>query len=69
MNYTEVAKACNSARNTRDMQDSWENVLSVINEYGKNNFQFAEAAGPGFWNDPDEVSHNIIRRICYSVFK
>ena len=55
VDYKKVAKSANMARNTRDIQDSWDSVLSTIEFYGENKDNFAEAAGPGFWNDPDMV--------------
>ena len=50
-----MAKACNAARNGHDVQDSWDSVLSIVDQYGANIMNFAEVAGPGFWNDPDMV--------------
>ena len=50
-----MAQACNSARNGHDVQDSWDSVLPIVDQYGANVLHFAEAAGPGFWNDPDMV--------------
>ena len=55
MNYTRLAATCNLARNNGDIQDSWDSLISIINYYGKDTGKFAEAAGPGFWNDPDMV--------------
>ena len=52
-NYTGIAEACDLARNTKDIQDSWSSVLSAIEYYGENLYDFASVAAPGFWNDPD----------------
>ena len=59
-NYTEVAKYCNIWRNYDDIQDSWTSVLSIVDYYAKNVGGFAEVAGPGGFNDPDEV-----HTLCY----
>lgn len=56
VNYTKVAGACNMARNHHDVQDSWDSVLKIIEFYGENEGGFAETAGPGYWNDPDQVA-------------
>jgi alpha-N-acetylgalactosaminidase len=44
------------------LQDSWASVLDIINFYGDNKDDFASAAGPGNWNDPDMVSSNLANR-------
>lgn len=54
-NYTQIAKFCNIWRNVHDIDDSWPNVLSVIDYYAKNQDELVAAAGPGRWNDPDMV--------------
>ena len=54
-NYPRLSKACNLARNGGDVQDSWESVQGIINQYAKNDGDFVSVAGPGFWNDPDMV--------------
>ena len=54
--YKGQAAACNIARNFDDIDDSWESVKSVIEFYGTNELDFASVVGPGYFNDPDEVS-------------
>jgi len=51
--YAALSKYCNIWRNFGDISDSWQSLSSIINIYGKNEFHFAEAAGPGHFNDPD----------------
>ena len=53
--YTTGARFCNSVRVTIDITDSWDNIYKVIDFYGTNKGNFAELAGPGYWNDADEV--------------
>lgn len=50
-----AAKLCNTWRNAVDLMDTWDRVYQVIQFYGNNTKHFAEVAGPGNWNDPDEV--------------
>ena len=64
-NYKAQAEACNVARNFDDIDDSWGSIRSIIEFYGKNEGDFASAAGPGFFNDPDEVTMFIAH--CYLV--
>lgn len=54
-NYKEIAKYCHIWRNVHDIDDSWQNVLSVVDYYAKNQDELVAAAGPGAWNDPDMV--------------
>ena len=44
------------ARNSGDIQDSWQSVAEAIEVYGENEGNFSAVAGPGYFNDPDEVS-------------
>ncbi|XP_028406956.1 alpha-N-acetylgalactosaminidase-like [Dendronephthya gigantea] len=53
--YQIVAKYCNLWRNYNDIQDSWDSVLTIIDYYAENQDALAKAAGPGNWNDPDEL--------------
>ena len=43
------------ARNYRDIQDAWDSVADILKFYGDDTGNFSSVAGPGFWNDPDEV--------------
>ena len=56
-NYGELKRVSNLVRNFDDINDSWQSILSVINFYGDNDMHFAELAGPGYFNDPDEVGY------------
>lgn len=38
------------------MEDSWEMLSYVIEFYGNDTNGLSAYAGPGGWNDPDEVS-------------
>ncbi|XP_067949348.1 alpha-N-acetylgalactosaminidase-like [Watersipora subatra] len=53
--YDTIAKYCNIWRNYGDIQDNWSSVYSIIDHYGNNTDKFAEIAGPGQYNDPDEL--------------
>ena len=54
-NYSAIAKSCNLWRNYGDIQDSYDDVLDIIDHYGDHQDEFAQFAGPGNWNDPDMV--------------
>ncbi len=56
--YPRIAKYCNTWRNFDDVQDSWASVLSIINFYGEDKTNFTRVAGPGHFNDPDQVVLN-----------
>ncbi|XP_029432794.1 alpha-N-acetylgalactosaminidase-like [Rhinatrema bivittatum] len=53
VNYTLLGDICNLWRNYDDIQDSWEDVLTIIDWFGDNQDALQPAAGPGQWNDPD----------------
>lgn len=53
--YAAVRKTCNMWRNYNDIDDSWQSVSGIIDYYAENNFNMSSYAGPGGWNDPDEV--------------
>lgn len=42
-------------RNYDDINDSWESINSIIAFWAKNLYNMSAYAGPGGWNDPDEV--------------
>ncbi|XP_074618433.1 alpha-N-acetylgalactosaminidase-like [Acropora palmata] len=54
-NYTRIAEYCNLWRNYDDIQDSWASVSGIIKWYGDHLDEMIPAAGPGHWNDPDEL--------------
>ncbi|XP_048245233.1 alpha-galactosidase A-like [Haliotis rufescens] len=53
--YEVNKKYCNTWRNFFDIQDSWRNVLEVIIYYGIDLGNFSGVAGPGGFNDPDQL--------------
>ena len=53
VNYTELGEICNLWRNYGDIQDSWDDVVNIIEWWAKNQDVLVPAAGPGRWNDPD----------------
>nr|XP_002130547.1 alpha-N-acetylgalactosaminidase-like [Ciona intestinalis]XP_026695194.1 alpha-N-acetylgalactosaminidase-like [Ciona intestinalis] len=53
VNYTELNAICNLWRNYGDIQDSWDDVVDIMNWWGDNQDVLIPAAGPGGWNDPD----------------
>lgn len=50
-----MKESCNQWRNYIDVQDNWDSVLKIVEQYGKNDPDAASFAGPGGWNDPDMV--------------
>ncbi len=54
--YERDKKYCNTWRNYVDDQDEWLSMLSVIAYYAVNLGNFSGVAGPGGFNDPDQVS-------------
>ncbi|XP_071087435.1 alpha-galactosidase A-like [Haliotis cracherodii] len=54
-NYTAVMEVCNTCRNAIDLNDQWESIVRIFNVYAKNVGNFSKIAGPGGWNDPDEL--------------
>ncbi|XP_046362790.2 alpha-galactosidase A-like [Haliotis rufescens] len=53
--YKAVLDVCNTCRNYNDINDQWESIANVINYYAKDVGNFSKIAGPGGWNDPDEM--------------
>lgn len=53
--YKSISQHCNMWRNYADLRDSWEYVYATIDFYGNNSAHFQEVAGPGNWNDPDQL--------------
>lgn len=53
--YNLVAKHCNTWRNYADLRDDFHYVYAAIDYYGNNTGHFQEVAGPGQWNDPDQL--------------
>ena len=57
-NYPLIQKSCNLWRNYGDIQDTFADVLDIVDHYGDHEAEFADFAGPGNWNDPDMVCIN-----------
>nr|CAB3264191.1 alpha-N-acetylgalactosaminidase-like [Phallusia mammillata] len=53
VNYTELGEICNLWRNYGDIQDSWDDIVNIIEWWATNQNVLVPAAGPGKWNDPD----------------
>jgi alpha-N-acetylgalactosaminidase len=54
MNYSMLPPFCNLWRNWNDIQSNWHSISAIINKWG-NSPHWAEFAGPGHWNDPDQI--------------
>ena len=59
-----VSKACNLARTYRDNEDNWAIVAEILKYFGDDAGNFSSVAGPGFWNDPDQVTGNALLSYC-----
>ena len=42
-------------RQLTDIYDSWGSVIGMIDYFGDDPDNFSAVAGPGAWNDPDQV--------------
>ena len=42
-------------RELTDIYDSWDSVIGQIDYFGDDPGNFSAVAGPGAWNDPDQV--------------
>lgn len=42
-------------RQLTDIYDSWHSVIGMIEYFGDDPGNFSQVAGPGAWNDPDQV--------------
>ena len=76
-NYTAISATCNTWRNYKDVQDSWDSIRGIIVYYMNNIGNFSEAAKPGAWNDPDMVTSvfvclmlilNITSNLCIAQY-
>jgi alpha-N-acetylgalactosaminidase len=54
MDYSQLPPYCNMWRNWNDIAGNWASVRRVIDKYG-NMSVWAQWAGPGHWNDPDQL--------------
>lgn len=55
-NYILAERLCNTWRNYGDMNDDWDSIRNIIEYYGNDTGSLSKVAGPGHWNDPDEVT-------------
>ena len=51
-----IAETCNMFRQKTDIIDSWDSVIHMIDYFGNDSDHFGHVAGPGAWNDPDQVT-------------
>ena len=65
--FNAIRKTCNMWRNYDDIQDSFDSVLGIIDYWAKDPYNMSTFAGPGGWNDPDEVSLDRCIHWLYSV--
>jgi len=54
-NFTDIAQHCNYWRAWDDISDDWDSVTSISNWWDQNQDILIPAAGPGHWNDPDQL--------------
>ena len=75
--YRTVAATCNVFRELTDKYDSWDSVIGEIDYFGDDPGNFSAVAGPGTWNDPDQVEtrnlffsyHSLIFVVLFSAAK
>ena len=58
--YRTVAATCNMFRELTDIHDSWDSVIGMIQYFGDDPGNFSLVAGPGAWNDPDQVKQLLL---------
>jgi alpha-N-acetylgalactosaminidase len=54
MNYGPLPPHCNLWRNYGDIQGNWNSVKNIMDKWG-NTPEWIPYAGPGHWNDPDQL--------------
>jgi alpha-N-acetylgalactosaminidase len=54
MDYSQLPPACNLWRNYGDIKASWPTLRGIIDKWG-NMTEWIKWAGPGHWNDPDQL--------------
>jgi hypothetical protein len=54
MDYSQLPPYCNMWRNWNDIACNWVSLCRVIDKFG-NMTTWAQWAGPGHWNDPDQL--------------
>merc|ERR1711862_422896 len=50
-----VAQHCNMWRVYIDIQGVWGNLQMIINNMRERSHEYQPVAGPGAWNDPDQL--------------
>ena len=56
VNFTDVAQHCNLWRFYRDIYSQWPIILQIIEFYGTETPVVQPVAGPGNWNDADQLT-------------
>ena len=51
-----ISETCNVFRQLTDIYDSWGSVIGMIDYFGDDPQNISQVAGPGAWNDPDQVT-------------
>jgi alpha-N-acetylgalactosaminidase len=54
MDYSELPESCNMWRNWGDIRANWETLREITNVWGEHS-NWGKYAGPGHWNDPDQL--------------
>ncbi|XP_038055702.1 alpha-N-acetylgalactosaminidase-like [Patiria miniata] len=54
-NFTQIAEYCNSFRDYADIQDSWVQILKIVDWFAENQAVLYNASGPGGYNDADFI--------------
>lgn len=54
-NYEALKQYCNLWRNWGDIDDSWDSIKQITNYFATNQLRIQPQAGPGHWNDPDQL--------------
>lgn len=68
VNYKLVSKSCNLWRNYEDIQESYNSLFNVLDNFIAKQEIWTKYAGPGHWNDPDMVSYILIILIYSGTF-
>jgi hypothetical protein len=55
VDYPAIAKTCNMFRALTDVYFTYQSVRSMVDYYASDPYNFSRVAGPGAWNDPDQL--------------
>ena len=55
VDYPLIASTCNMFRALTDIYYNYQSIESMILYFASNPYNMTEVAGPGAWNDPDQV--------------